>query len=434
MARDVGPQTVAALGAPVTAAPAGQKTTVGTTTAPVRNTGTEATRDTGNPADAARTSDANQHVSDTQPSQPAQEASIQAAGTTAADPTLLPVAQVASTSTLPPDAGRGKSVTNAASRSAPSFNPRPATTMVGGGQADSVSKAAAMTPAGAISDKAEQFAMPATTQPEAVAGQPMRGRGDTGPSPIAVRGAQHDGGAVTPTRSAFGDAADAAPQSTTGSTPAAVQSFDQASFSQASFTLTPAGAPQATAAVAAPAPATPATPVQQVADATMTLVKSPETSPRIVLNLHPADLGGVQIKIDRSEQGLTHIEIVAAKPETLDILQRTQAQLHATLDAAGIQASGRDVTFHLAPQTPATADQTMSASGGGSSSGFSGGFGYQSNGAGDGNASRGGGGGGGGERTAQGSAPGRAAEPSETQPLRYNISLRHYQTGIDITA
>jgi hypothetical protein len=120
-----------------------------------------------------------------------------------------------------------------------------------------------------------------------------------------------------------------------------------------------------TATVAAASPASPATalpPTAQVAPALLTLGQAADGSRQMILRLHPAELGTVQISIDRSAVGSAHVNIMADRAETLQALQRDQAQLHRALDQAGLPASGRTVTFHTAP-IAANAD-------GGSGTGF----------------------------------------------------------------
>ena len=103
-----------------------------------------------------------------------------------------------------------------------------------------------------------------------------------------------------------------------------------------------------TVAVAAPHPAAPASPVEQLAPALLTLVKTADGGQQMTVRLHPADLGMVQVRIAQAASGTTQVEITADNPATLLALQRDPLQLHRTLDDAGIAAAGRTVTFHVA--------------------------------------------------------------------------------------
>lgn len=128
-----------------------------------------------------------------------------------------------------------------------------------------------------------------------------------------------------------------------------------------------------TAAAAAPSPApapspaqSQAAPVQQVASAVITIGQSQNGSGQVTLQLHPADLGGVQVRIERSETGAARISISAEKTDTLSLLQGSLGQLHQTLDAAGIAAAGREIVFHpVAGASPAAAPGVDAATTGG---------------------------------------------------------------------
>ena len=81
----------------------------------------------------------------------------------------------------------------------------------------------------------------------------------------------------------------------------------------------------------------------------------------MTLRLHPADLGMVQVQIERSTSGVATVEITVEKADTMQALLRDQAQLHHTLDQAGVPSVGRTITFTMAP------DASLATSGGGSS-------------------------------------------------------------------
>jgi hypothetical protein len=102
-------------------------------------------------------------------------------------------------------------------------------------------------------------------------------------------------------------------------------------------------APQGDAG-AAPSPAA------QVAPALLSLAQAPSGGSRLTLRLDPAELGHVQIRIDRAQDAPARVEITAERPETLALLQRDQPQLQRALDQAGVPADGRSLTFHVANQ------------------------------------------------------------------------------------
>jgi hypothetical protein len=114
------------------------------------------------------------------------------------------------------------------------------------------------------------------------------------------------------------------------------------------------------ASVAQPA-ASPA-PAAQVAPALLSLAQSADGGQQMTLRLHPAELGMVQVRIDRAASGGAAVEITVEKADTMQALLRDQAQLHRTLDEAGVSATGRTITFTMAPE-PAPAA-------GGGASGF----------------------------------------------------------------
>ena len=103
-------------------------------------------------------------------------------------------------------------------------------------------------------------------------------------------------------------------------------------------------APQGNAGAAAPSPAA------QVAPALVSLAQAPAGGSRLTLRLDPAELGHVQIRIDRAQDAPARVEITAERPETLALLQRDQPQLQRALDQAGVPADGRSLTFHVASQ------------------------------------------------------------------------------------
>ena len=131
----------------------------------------------------------------------------------------------------------------------------------------------------------------------------------------------------------------------------------------APFALFPAPT-ETTDSAAPPTPASgAATPVAQIAPALLTLVKTGEGTQQMTVRLHPADLGMVQVRIERGPSGSAKVEITVEKADTLQALLRDQPQLHRTLDDAGIPSAGRSVTFHVAQPAHAQPGPAQPASG-----------------------------------------------------------------------
>jgi flagellar hook-length control protein FliK len=158
-----------------------------------------------------------------------------------------------------------------------------------------------------------------------------------------------------------------------------------------------------TRTAAAPSPAA------QVTPALVSLAQAPGGGSRLTLRLDPAELGHVQIRIDRPQDGPTRIEITADRPETVALLQRDQPQLQRALDQAGVPPDGRSLTFHVANQ------QT-----GGGQSGFGTGAGASGQ-----------SGGGGGQSWTGASQAAREEDVDTAQP---QTTTRWLRAGLDITA
>ena len=67
----------------------------------------------------------------------------------------------------------------------------------------------------------------------------------------------------------------------------------------------------------------------------------------VIVRLDPAELGRVQVGILRQPDGPSRIELVAERPETLQLLMRDQPALHRALDLAGVPAEGRTLHFQV---------------------------------------------------------------------------------------
>jgi len=139
----------------------------------------------------------------------------------------------------------------------------------------------------------------------------------------------------------------------------------------------------------------------------MTLATPSTGTQRLTLRLEPAELGTVQVRIDRPADAPAHVDIGVSRPETLTLMLRDQAQLQHTLDQAGVPAEGRTLSFHLTGQDPDSLSRQA------------GGFGQAAS---DGQTTRNG-------------VPARdAAGPDEDLKLASPVPLRWQRAGLDITA
>ncbi len=114
------------------------------------------------------------------------------------------------------------------------------------------------------------------------------------------------------------------------------------------------GPPQPSAPVAAasaPAHATPppVAPVSQVAQAVTGVHIAAGASGQVTIHLQPAELGAVQVRIERAHDGTATVSVQVERADTLRALQQDLPHLHQALDRAGVPAEQRQVSFHLAP-------------------------------------------------------------------------------------
>jgi len=90
----------------------------------------------------------------------------------------------------------------------------------------------------------------------------------------------------------------------------------------------------------------------------------------VIVRLDPAELGRVQVGILRQPDGPSRIELVAERPETLQLLMRDQPALHRALDLAGVPAEGRTLHFQVGSpdlaRDPAPTPEAQSGLAGGS--------------------------------------------------------------------
>ena len=68
---------------------------------------------------------------------------------------------------------------------------------------------------------------------------------------------------------------------------------------------------------------------------------------QLSIQLHPADLGNIQVKLHFGEGGSVHAAIIADKPETLALMQRDAHGLTSALNDAGLKTDGSSLSFDL---------------------------------------------------------------------------------------
>ncbi len=68
------------------------------------------------------------------------------------------------------------------------------------------------------------------------------------------------------------------------------------------------------------------------------------------MQLHPAELGGLEIRLKFGKDGVMKAQLIADKPETLSMLQKDSAQLNRILQGAGVNADESSLSFDLRQQ------------------------------------------------------------------------------------
>ena len=68
---------------------------------------------------------------------------------------------------------------------------------------------------------------------------------------------------------------------------------------------------------------------------------------QIRIQLKPAELGRVEVKLEVSENGRAVAVVSAERPETLDLLQRDAAGLRQALQDAGLSTDLKSLSFNL---------------------------------------------------------------------------------------
>lgn len=195
---------------------------------------------------------------------------------------------------------------------------------------------------------------------------------------------------------------------------AAAQQAQSAGLAQLAVPIESASAAPPGAASAVSPDATAAAPAQQVSAALVSLAGAPGGGQRMTLRLEPAELGQVQIRIDRPTDAPAQVDISVQRPETLTLLLRDQPQLQRALDQAGVPADGRSLTLHVTtPEPGATAGSVHSSPGASADLGQSHGNGS------------------GGRFASQGIAAGRSDPDQDDSAMPLPRWLR---AGLDITA
>ena len=96
------------------------------------------------------------------------------------------------------------------------------------------------------------------------------------------------------------------------------------------------------AAKALPVPA----PASVVAPVLLHLTRTDDIQ-RLSVRLDPAELGAVEIRVERAATGPARVELVAAHAGTLDLLRADATALNRALDTAGVPPEGRQISFSL---------------------------------------------------------------------------------------
>ena len=107
-------------------------------------------------------------------------------------------------------------------------------------------------------------------------------------------------------------------------------------------------APAGASAAAAPADAGPAA---QLAPALVQLAHA-GGGQQLTLRLDPAELGRVDIRIERAADGTATVQVLVDRPETLKLLQADQPHLQQALDRAGLPQEGRSLSLSLSLPDP----------------------------------------------------------------------------------
>lgn len=176
-----------------------------------------------------------------------------------------------------------------------------------------------------------------TGTPEVTAASPLSAAGD-GKGEAPVRPLPSLVAAVT---------AAAPPAGEPGGSSAAVEPIDGSA--EILGALGGAGLRTSAAATATPAAASRSAPLPSPAEQVVVQIQraiSDGTS-RITVELKPAELGSIEVRLDFGQDGRVSGTILADRPETLDLLQRDARILERSLQEAGLKADTGSLTFDL---------------------------------------------------------------------------------------
>lgn len=119
----------------------------------------------------------------------------------------------------------------------------------------------------------------------------------------------------------------------------------------------PAAGPHQALAAAPPMEAPPAAarpyahaavmPAQQVAPVIVAQVAKGGDASRLIVQLRPAELGGLEVAVEASRDGGTQVRILVERPETLMLLARDRGAIEQALQAAGIETRPDTLSMSL---------------------------------------------------------------------------------------
>ncbi len=82
-------------------------------------------------------------------------------------------------------------------------------------------------------------------------------------------------------------------------------------------------------------------------DGNFRIVNFTKTNDGIELQLDPASMGKVQIKLETSAEGKVTLAIIAEKPETLESLKNDSSSIQKILDDNGMSSDSSSMSFNL---------------------------------------------------------------------------------------
>ena len=111
--------------------------------------------------------------------------------------------------------------------------------------------------------------------------------------------------------------------------------------------LAAAPPPEAPAAAQRPYAHAAAVPAQQLAPVILAQVAKGGDASRLIVQLRPAELGGVEVAVEASRDGRTQVRILVERPETLMLLARDRGAIEQALQAAGIDTKADTLSMSL---------------------------------------------------------------------------------------